>query len=234
MTEAAPLLTFQNQKRPINGTVGAPISGTELRIVDENRRDLPVGTTGLILARGPQIMQGYYGDPEKTEAVLSRDGWLDTGDLGMRTVGGNVIITGRAKDTIVLSNGENVEPVPIEEALKSSLYIEQAVVVGQDRKFVSALIVPAREAIRELLEERGDTHSEESDYRDIPEVEKLISDEIRALVSGKNGFRIFERINRFILLPRSFEVERELSHKLEVKRHAISEIYANEIETLYS
>ncbi|GAH66827.1 unnamed protein product, partial [marine sediment metagenome] len=232
LTESAPLLTLQHQKKPVKGTVGPPIPETEIRIVDDNYKDLPAGEKGIILARGPQIMPGYYKNPQGTAKVLSPDKWLDTGDLGMLTCRGELIITGRAKDTIVLLDGENVEPAPIEEALRDSAYIEQAVVLGQDQKFLSALIVPDLERLSEYAAEKRIEYSGPEDLIGSPEIHTLITHEIRTQVSPKNGFKNFEQIFRFKLLPESFQVDKELSLKREVMRHAVNELYRKEIEEL--
>lgn len=233
LTESAPLISLQLQQATVPETVGSPIEETAVRIVDENQNDVLPGQKGLILARGPQVMQGYYESPANTKKVLSKDGWLNTGDQGLRTHGGELVITGRIKDTIVLLGGENVEPVPIEQILQSSEYIEHAVVLGQDRKFLAALIVPDAESLHAYLKEKVISEPPLGEWGNIPEVMNLFSDEIDARVSHKNGFKKHERIFRFVLLPNSFKVERELSHKLEVRRHLLDDLYQKEIEELF-
>ena len=151
LTETSPVLAARTFDRQVLGTVGLPIPGTEIRIVDEQGRDLPAGEKGVVLCRGAQVMVGYHRRPEETAKVLSADGWFNTGDLGRMTVRGELSLTGRAKETIVLLGGENVEPTPIEEALKESPYLSQVMVVGQDSKHLGALIVPNLEAVRERL-----------------------------------------------------------------------------------
>ncbi|MBF2098484.1 MAG: AMP-binding protein, partial [Gloeomargaritaceae cyanobacterium C42_A2020_066] len=114
LTETSPVLTARRVKPNIRYTAGRPIPGTEIRIVDpETRQTLPTGQKGLVLARGPQIMLGYYRNPEATAKVLDPEGWFDTGDLGWLTPRQDLVLTGRAKDTIVLTSGENIEPQPI-------------------------------------------------------------------------------------------------------------------------
>jgi long-chain acyl-CoA synthetase len=116
------------------GSAGQPLPDTELRIVEsETGRPLLLGQRGRVLARGPQVMAGYWGKPEASAAVLDGESWFDTGDLGHLLPDGSLVLTGRAKDTIVLSSGENIEPGPLEEALVASPLIEQVLVVGQDR-----------------------------------------------------------------------------------------------------
>jgi long-chain acyl-CoA synthetase len=233
LTETSPLIGVRPQDRPVLGTVGPVIRGAELKIVDELGERLPSGAKGLIMVKGPQVMKGYYKRPDLTAKVLGADGWLDTGDLGMLTRRGELRITGRAKDTIVLRGGENVEPVPIEQKLVESEYIRQAVVLGQDQKYLAALIVPDQDAVMAWAQENAILIVDYESLLQQPEVVELIDYELNELVSARNGFKSFERIFRFILLPVPFEVGRELSAKQEVKRHAIVEIYHKEVKKLF-
>ncbi len=160
LTETAPVLAVRKQRHPVPGTVGPLLPKTECEIRDEDGRALPPGRQGTVFVRGPQVMSGYYRAPEQTAAVLAEDGWFNTGDLGMLTHDGELKITGRAKDTIVLRGGENVEPLPIEQKLRESELIDQAVVLGQDQRFLAALIVPNGEALREALREQAEQGGE--------------------------------------------------------------------------
>jgi long-chain acyl-CoA synthetase len=233
LTEASPIIGVRPQKRPVMGTVGPAMVGTKVKIVDELGEELPCGSKGLILVRGPQVMMGYYRRPELTAKVVSESGWLDTGDLGMLTRDGELRITGRAKDTIVLRGGENVEPLPIEQKLVESEYIRQAVVLGQDQRYLAALIVPDQEAVSAWAEENNVPIVDYEGLLQSPEVAELIDYELLELVSSRNGFKSFERIFRFALLAKPFEVGRELSAKQEIKRHAIVEIYHKEVKRLF-
>ena len=233
LTETAPVLGVRPQKKPVLGTVGPILRGTEIKVVSEKGVVLPPGQKGLILVKGPQVMAGYYRRPDLTERVLSPDGWLDTGDLGMLTRRGEIKITGRAKDTIVLRGGENVEPLPIEQKLCESEHIQQAVVLGQDQKFLAALVVLDEESITAWGRENNVPIVDYESLLQQPEVQELIDYEVKELISPKNGFKSFERIFRFALLPKAFEVGRELSAKQEVKRHVIGKLYAKEIAGLF-
>jgi len=142
LTETAPVLGVRLKTHPVIGTVGPVHRGTEIKIVGESGEILGPGQKGVIHVRGPQIMMGYYKRPDLTARIMDKEGWLDTGDLGMLSYDGEIKITGRAKDTIVLRGGENIEPLPIEQRLAESSYIQQAVVLGQDEKYLAALIVP--------------------------------------------------------------------------------------------
>jgi long-chain acyl-CoA synthetase len=233
LTETAPLIGVRPQDRPVMGTVGPVIRGAELKIVDELGERLPAGSKGLIMIRGPQVMLGYYKRPDLTAKVLGEDGWLDTGDLGMLTRRGELRITGRAKDTIVLRGGENVEPSPIEQKLSESEYIRQAVVLGQDQKYLAALIVPDQDAVTAWAQENAILIVDYESLLQQPEIVELIDYEMNELVSARNGFKSFERIFRFILLPTPFEVGKELSAKQEIKRHAIVDTYHKEVKRLF-
>jgi long-chain acyl-CoA synthetase len=221
------------RKNPVIGTVGPILPGTEIRIVGEKGELLGPGHKGVIQVRGPQVMSGYYRRPDLTARVLAADGWLDTGDLGMLTRRGEIRITGRAKDTIVLRGGENIEPVPIEQKLCESTYIQQAVVLGQDEKYLAALIVPAKDNILAWARENSIPVDDYEALITQPEIKELIDAEVAQLVSGRNGFKSFERIFKFALLATPFEPGRELSAKQEVKRHAINELYKKQIHKLF-
>ena len=234
MTETAPVLSLRLQKRPVPGTIGPIFPGTEFKIVDESGSELGPGEQGVLMVRGPQVMSGYYNRPDLTEAIMDKEGWLNTGDLAMKTYRGEIKIVGRAKDTIVLTGGENIEPAPIEEILKESDYISSSVVLGQDKKFLAALIVVNLENLTAYAKENGIAYETESDLIETREVRDLYHFEISELVSAKNGFKSFERINRFHLLTKEFEVSKELSAKQEIKRHVIDEMYAKEIKNLFA
>lgn len=250
ITETAPVLSFRNQYRPRPGCVGTVFTDTECRIVDselldaaiESAKDgvwhippaLPPGTPGVIMVRGGQVMKGYYKRPDLTARAIDADGWFNTGDIGMLSYDYEIKITGRAKDTIVLLGGENIEPAPIEQALKSFEYIESVVILGQDKKYLSALIVPVKALVTAYA---GENDLPTEDYPALlehPLIQQLFRGGIDARINRQNGFRPFEFIFRFKLVPESFQVGRELSGKQEMMRHRINDIYRNEIGELFS
>ncbi|MEW5816293.1 MAG: AMP-binding protein [Spirochaetota bacterium] len=233
LTETAPVLGVRKQKHPVPGTVGPVFPGMEVKVVDENFNPLKPGHKGLILARGPQVMLGYYKKPEETKKIISEDGWFNTGDLGMLTWNNEIKIMGRAKDTIVLLGGENVEPAPIEEKLVESDYIDQAIVLGQDQKYLAALLVPNLEKIETFAKENNISYLGTDDLIETPEIIEIFSKEVLDLISPKNGFKVFERIFRLKLIAKPFEVGQELSQKQEIKRHVITEMYKKEIKELF-
>ena len=234
LTETSPVLAARTFDRLVLGTVGLPIPGTEIRIVDEQGRDLPQGQKGIVLCRGGQVMLGYYKRPEETAKVLSPDGWFNTGDLGRFTIRGELSLTGRAKETIVLLGGENIEPSPIEDALKESPYLSQIMVVGQDKKHLGALIVPSFDAVRDWLAAQGaggGTSPEEICKRD--DVFALVKKELHRLMTEERGFKYYERIPRFALLPREFAVGDEMTQTMKLKRNIITERRSEAIASLF-
>jgi long-chain acyl-CoA synthetase len=233
LTETAPLLTARQYRRSRRGTIGQLLPGTEARVLDANGKSLPPGRNGIIWVRGRQVMKGYYKRPEATAAVLSPDGWFNTGDIGMLTHDNELRITGRAKDTIVLRGGENVEPVPIEHKMRESPYILQCMVLGQDQKYLAALIVPRQEKIMAFAEENNIPIVDYELLLQQPEINHLIAAELSDRINTKTGFKPFERVFKFTLLTKPFEVGRELSAKQDLMRHRISAIYAKEIQRLF-
>jgi len=233
LTETAPLLSVRQYRRSRRGTIGQVMPNTEVKIADSKGNSLPPGRNGIIYAKGNQVMKGYYQKPEATAAVLSEDGWFNTGDIGMLTYDNELRITGRAKDTIVLRGGENIEPVPIECKLRESPFIQQCMVAGQDQKYLAAIIVPWQQMIMDFAEENAIPIVDYDLLLQQPEINAIIASEIADRVSPKNGFKPFERIYKFALLSKPFETGRELSGKGELLRHRVTAIYAKEIHKLF-
>ncbi|MBU0929250.1 MAG: AMP-binding protein [Spirochaetes bacterium] len=233
LTETAPVIGLRPQRKPVMGTVGPAIRGTEFRILDESGADVGTCRKGVVHVKGPQVMLGYYKKPELTAKVLSPDGWLNTGDLGMLTTNGFLKLTGRAKDTIVLLGGENIEPLPIEQRICDSPYIKQAIVLGQDKRFLAALVVPDQDMVTAWAKENTVPIVDYEALLAQPEVKELIDYEISQAVNQKTGFKSFERIFRFDLLATPFEVGKELSAKQEIKRHVVADLYKHRIAKLF-
>jgi long-chain acyl-CoA synthetase len=181
-------------------------------------------------------MKGYYREPEKTAAIIDAEGWLNSGDLLMWTAQGDLKFAGRAKDTIVLSGGENVEPEPIENSLKQSEYFTHVVVVGQDRKTLGALIVPKREKLLPLLNGSAPSDPErlEEALNQSEEIAKLVREEIKKYVSQETGYKAFERVTTFHILGGDFTVNDELTQTQKVKRNRVQEKYSKEIDRMFS
>ena len=233
MTETAPVVAVRPVDAPIFGCIGTPIRGVSARIVDMEGNVLKPGKKGVLQIKGGTVMKGYYKRPELTEKAISPDGWLDTGDLAIESIHGELKILGRVKDTIVLTGGENIEPLPLEAKMQESRFIQTAVVVGQDQRNLGALILPNQEELELWANENNISFKDFEDLVKKPEAYKLIEDEIKELINAKNGFRMFEKIVKFAFLTKSFEVGKELSAKQEIMRYKLTEIYEKEIKGIF-
>ena len=234
MTETGPVIGISDTRCPKKAFM-APLPNTKVKVVDlKTGKEKGIGEKGELIIKGDQVMKGYYKDEMRTNMIIDKDGWLHTGDLAIMSKEGDFSLVGRAKDTIVLSGGENIEPTPIEKALISSQYIETAVVVGQDRKALGALIVIDRKNCERFLKESGVPYINRDHLETIEEVRSLINREIARLISKTNGFKTYEQVSRFALLSESFKVGKELSGKIEVKRNVVNDIYKKEIESIYA
>lgn len=239
MTETAPVISVKNSKKPRTNNVGLVFPDFDVKIVKEkdgqiaDTKPLKPGKKGLILVRGRQIMKGYYKRDDLTEKIIDKEGWLNTGDLGMISCDNELKIVGRAKDTIVLLGGENIEPAVIEKALNASPYIERTVVIGQDQKYVSALIVPDESNVVSYAEENNIVYDNYDALLETNEIQSLFRSEIDALDNAKTGFRTCERIFKFALLKDSFEIGKEINQKQELMRHKIVQIYKKQISKLF-
>ena len=227
MTECAPGILSRTFGRNTFGTTGIPFDNTEVELRREDGTITSIGEKGVLFARGPQVMQGYYKNPKATKAVLDDDGWMNTGDLAIRSENGEIIIVGRIKDTIVLMGGENVEPEPIEEKMKESLYIDHVAVVGQDRKQLSAIIALNQDRLMQLAQDMklapisvlvDGKFSIEHDR-----ITEILMKEVNALLTKAHGFRPFEKIAKILPVKNDFSIGKELTQTLKIKRQYISE-----------
>lgn len=234
LTETGPILAVRPMHKPVLGTIGPIFPDAAFEVRDETGKPLGPGEKGILFVKSIQNMYGYYKKEEETAKVL-KDGWLNTGDLAMYSYGDPpfVKILGRIKDTIVLRGGKNVEPEPIEQKLNTNEYIAQSMVVGQDQKFLAALIIPQEEALKEWAQKNR------IDFADYPSLvgceasRKFILELAHDLISKKNGFKPFEQVFRVALIHKQFEVGKELTQSLKLKRHVVNELYAAEIERLF-
>ena len=234
LTETAPIISVRPIKKPVFGNVGSPIRGISARVVDfETGRDLGRCKKGVLEIKGGTVMKGYYKRPDLTKKAINEDEWFNTGDIAILTRHNEIVLRGRAKDTIVQLGGENVEPLPIEMKIQESRYIQTAVVVGQDQRYLAALIVPEKDEVEGFARESGLEYKTYSDLLKTPEINHLIENEVGLRINAKNGFKMYERINKVGLLEKTFEVGVELSAKQEIMRYKINDIYAKEIKALY-
>ena len=235
LTETSPVVSCRRPWRNIRGSSGLPLPDTEFRIVDaDSRKPLGFRERGVVLVRGPQVMAGYLGKPEATAKVLDADGWFDTGDLGMLLPDGSVVLTGRAKDTIVLSSGENIEPGPLEEALVSSPLIEQVMLVGQDERQLGALVVPRADAIKAWASSQGcDPGDDLGGHPGDQRLLKLLRGELNRLLADRAGSRADERLAG-VALVEPFSIENGLlTQTLKQRRDRITERDRSLIESVY-
>ena len=215
MTEASPVITMNTPTVHRLGTVGPAVEGTEVRIADD----------GEVLARGPHVMLGYWNRPEATAATLV-DGWLHTGDLGELDADGFLTITGRKKELIVTTGGKKIVPTMVEAAITADPLFRQAVVVGEGRDYLTALLVPCRTTLAAAL---GIAECEELLAQ--AEAETLVGRRLQACLAHLSRY---EQIGRFALLERELSVERgELTLTLKFRRAQIAANYATEIERMY-
>lgn len=233
LTETGPILAVREQKRPIAGTVGKLLPDIEHKVIAEDGSEVGPGQKGELHVRSEQVMEGYYKKPEVTAEVLTKDGWLNTGDLVLFTYDGEFRIVGRSKETIVLLGGENIEPQPIEDAILQSEAIDQVMVVGQDQKFLGALVVPNEEKMIEFAQTEGLSYVETEEILGDERFHGHIHDEIQARVNAKTGFKGFEQVFRTHILRKPFEVGDEMTQTMKVRRAIVQERYKREIEALF-
>ncbi len=222
LTETSPVINVNTVEDFRIGTVGKPLPGTEIRIADD----------GEILVRGPQVMKGYYQNPEATAAALDPDGWFSTGDIGEIDADGFLKITDRKKDLLVTAGGKNVAPQPLENHLKTHPFVEQAVLVGDRRRYCSLLVVPDFKALGAWASSAGITWSSPGDLTQNPKVIEHVQGELFAMLTD---FASFERPKKLALLEEEFTVENGLlTPTLKVKRNVLRERFDAVIDALYS
>ena len=220
LTETSPVITMNPPERPKIGTVGKTISGVEVRIADD----------GEILTRGPHVMLGYFNKVEATSEAINDEGWFHTGDVGEIDDEGYLKITDRKKELIVLSNGKNVAPSPIEQSIKESKYIEQCVVIGDQRNFISALIVPSYEGFAEWCEQNG-VDKDPAKMAEDPKVYEFLSEVTK---KACEGFSRYEQVKKIAVLPRELSQEHgELTPTLKTKRRVVNTNFEDKINSIY-
>jgi long-chain acyl-CoA synthetase len=221
LTESSPVITCNNKKHHKLDTVGRPIPGVEVRIADD----------GEILTRGPHVMKGYWNNPRATAEAI-RDGWLHTGDLGSLDADGFLRITGRKKDLLVLSNGKKVVPGEVEGRLMAEPCIDQVVVYGEGRNYLTALVVPHWDNLRRALRGEGKPAEGSPDALAAdPAVAALLHRRIEAAVAELAPWECPKRI---AVLPRPFSLaDDEVTVSLKLRRNVIFEHHKKELEALY-
>jgi long-chain acyl-CoA synthetase len=222
LTETSPVIavnTFQHLKL---GTVGRPIPGVEVKIADD----------GEILTRGPHVMLGYYNKPDATREAIDPDGWFHTGDIGLLDADGMLRITDRKKDLIVTAGGKNIAPQPIENMVKTSKFVLNAVMLGDRRKFPIMLVVPNVDRLRAWAAHKKLPAPDDASLLALPDVEAKMDREVRKTLRDLAQYEVPKKL---LLLPTDFTIESgELTPKMSVKRRVVERRYAAEIEKLYT
>ncbi len=204
------------------GTVGTVMPRIQIKLGNENE----------VLVKGPTVMAGYFNKPEETAAAFTEDGWFRTGDAGKIDDTGALVLTERLKDLFKTSNGKYIAPQAIESRLGEDEYIEQVAVIGDQRKYVTAIIIPAFEALKEYARKKHIQYKSLVDLVNNSEIRRLIQERIDKL---QNGFANYEKVKKFVLLPKEFTMESgELTNTLKIRRPVINNRYAREIEAMYA
>ncbi len=220
LTETSPVLTCNRENDYKFGSPGKVIPGVELKIASD----------GEILAAGPNIMQGYYKNKKETESVM-KDGWFHTGDIGVFDAEGFLIITDRKKNLFKTTGGKYVAPTPIENMFMASKYIEQFVLIGDRRMYITALIVPDFEALKEYADAHRIPYKDPKELVKLKQIEDMLNKELSQF---QKNLANFERVRKFTLLDKPFSVEDgELTPKLNVRRKVIEERYRDLIDEMY-
>lgn len=229
LTETAPVLSVRSLKRPQMYSIGRIFPDIKYRIFNtEKKKEDKQGELQIHVSSG-QVMQGYYRNPEATQEVISADGWLNTGDIVMEARNKAIKILGRSKDTIVLSNGENIAPDRVETILLKSDFINHVMVFGQDQKAISALIVPNQEELLQYAQE----HKLSQDMETLCNTPKIVEHYQAIIATFKNKLTPFEQIHKIVLIPHEFQVGEELTQTLKMKRNVIAKKYEKEMDSCY-
>lgn len=221
LTETSPVTNVNRPDSIRIGTVGPPVPGTEIAIADD----------GEILVRGPQVMKGYFNLPEATAEAIDSDGWFRTGDIGELDADGYLKITDRKKDLLVTAGGKNIAPQPLENEIKTSRYIAEAVMLGDRRPYPIVLVVPDFDAIAGWAEAKGITERDRVALVRHPDVQAKLEREVERKVEP---FARYEKPKKVAVLEREFSIEGgELTPTMKVRRRVVEERYAAVIEALY-
>jgi long-chain acyl-CoA synthetase len=221
LTETSPVISVNTPDAFRIGTVGRPVDGVEVKIA----------TDGEILTRGPHVMRGYYNDAEATRAVIDGDGWFHTGDIGV-IEDGFLRITDRKKDIIVTAGGKNIAPQPLENRLAANKLVNQAVMIGDRRKYPVMLIVPDFDQLERVAREQGLVWKDRAELVAMPEVRSIMEHAMKESLAGVASFELPKKVG---LLEQEFTIDRgELTPTQKIKRRVIDERYREVIDSLYA
>ncbi len=222
LSETTATVTCFPRKNFKIGSAGTTLPGVQVKI----------GENSEILVKGKTVMKGYYNKPEETAAVFTEDGWFRTGDAGYINEDGSLVITERIKDLYKTSNGKYIAPQALESVLSEDQYIEQVAVIGDQRKYVTALIIPAFDALKDYAEKKKIQFNSIEELVKNAEIVKMMSERVDALQAD---FASWQQVKKFIILPKPFSMETgELTNTLKVRRSMINKLYTKQIEEMYS
>lgn len=222
MTETHLILTLTPFGKTRYGSCGRVINEVQMKIAND----------GEILVKGPTLMAGYYKKPEMTRDVIDSEGWLHTGDIGHLDEDNFLYITDRKKNILVTSGGKNVASAPIENVLKTSRFIEDVCLIGDRRKFVSAIIIPNFETLRKWATEHRIHVDSDKELVEHPSVYNLIWMEIETL---QRDFARYEKVKKFLLIPEPLSIDKgEMTPSLKIKRSILEDKYKEQIDLLYA
>jgi long-chain acyl-CoA synthetase len=219
LTETSPVLACNTFEKMKFGAVGPPVPGVEIKIAPD----------GEILAKGPNVMKGYYKKEQETREAFE-NGWFKTGDIGHIDGEGFLVVTDRKKDILVTAGGKNVAPQPIENLLKANPYIQTAVVVGSGRKFISALVLPDFDKLEAYARKNGIAFGSR---KELVGKEEIVSFMLAEIDRSTPHLASYERIKKVVLLDREFDADTELTPSLKVKRHIVEKVFKPLIDLLY-
>jgi long-chain acyl-CoA synthetase len=221
LTETSPVTHVNRAHKVKYGTVGPPIHNVEHKIAPD----------GEILLRGPNVMKGYWRDEQATKEVIDEDGWFHTGDIGEIDEDNYLKITDRKKHIIVNSGGKNIAPLPIENLIAANPLVEQVVVIGEKRPFLSAIIVPNFDTLKTFADQNGIKYENNLDLMQKEEIKKLYDDLLRKI---SRDLASHEKVRRFLLVAEQFSIDKgEMTPTLKIKRKVVEQKFKDEIEALY-
>ena len=222
LSETTATVTCFPRKNFKIGSAGTNLPGVEVKIGENNE----------ILVKGKTVMKGYYNKPEETAAVFTEDGWFRTGDAGYINEDGSLVITERIKDLYKTSNGKYIAPQALESVLSEDQYIEQVAVIGDQRKYVTALIIPAYEALEDYAVKNNIEYNSIEELVKNEQIVSMVGERVDALQAD---FASWQQVKKFVILPKPFSMETgELTNTLKVRRSMVNKIYAKQIEEMYS
>jgi long-chain acyl-CoA synthetase len=222
LTECSPVIACNFPGNRKVGTVGRIFPGVEVKIADD----------GEILARGPNIMRGYWGKPQETSGTLDGQGWLHTGDLGHLDNEGFLKITGRKKELFKTANGKYVAPVPIEQALTEPKLIDMAMVIAEGRSYTTALLFPDFENMKALKTEMGMADADTSDFLASAKVKELVQSHVDKLNAKLNHW---EQVQKWVLSNRPITIDAgQLTPTMKIRRHVVEASFKNDIDAMYA